>query len=267
MLSINQYLLTLANETFRIKTSSSEATKIDASINHLKSTLTSYFDEAVIGVIEFGSYKRDTVLPKAVDQLRDVDLMIIFDHSNLMVNPITYRKYIQDFSDFYYPRSSSFKDKPTVVLEFNHLRYDLVPAYRDTDFFGDDLFYIPDSDTEWKKTDPYGFHDKLERKNNNNKQLIKPLIRLLKDWNAKAGYPVSSFALEQYVVSTTYYFLDTLEEYFFDAIGSLDTSYSSATTNNKIKALKENANKVQRALENGDIKQALRWLSHILPLS
>jgi len=265
MLSINQHLHLLANESFCIKTSSSEAAKIDASINHLKSNLISYFDEAVIELIEFGSYTRDTVLPKAIDPLRDVDLMIIFDHSNLKVNPITYRKYIRDFSDFYYPRSSSFKAKPTVVLEFNHVRYDLVPAYRDTDFFGDDLFYIPESDMNWMKTDPYGFHDKLEKKNNNNKKLIKPLIRLLKAWNAKVGYPVPSFVLEQDVVATTYYFLNTLEEYFFDAIGSLDTSYSSESANNKVKALKENANKVQRALENGNAKQALRWLAHILP--
>jgi len=260
MISIDPILTSLANEKYRINTASPEAKKIDASVKHLKNNLSSYFDEALVEVIEFGSYKRDTILPKVIDPLRDVDLMVIFDHSNLKFNPITYRKHIQEFSDFYYPNSSSFKSKPTVVLEFNHLSYDLVPAHIDSDFFGDRVFYIPENDTDWIETDPHGFLGKINKKDENNKYLIKPVIRLLKAWNAKVGYPVSSFELEKEIVGITYYFLDTLEEYFFDVIDSLDA------TSNKIKALKENASKVRSAMENDDIKLATKWLAHILPM-
>lgn len=116
------------------------------------------------------------------------------------------------------------------------------------------------------QTDPHGFNVTLTEKNKNNKNQIKPVIRLLKAWNANAGYPVDSYELEKEIVNGTYYFIDTLEEYFFSTINNISSYRTTATANLKIASLKDNAKRVKAALENNNESQALTWLSHILPM-
>lgn len=263
-LSINNLLLKLSSEYY-INEDSQEAKKINASVQHLKSKLEVEFSDILVDIIPFGSYQRGTILPRKYDENSDVDIMIVFNHSDINVRPITYRKYLQDFSDLHYPNSLSFKSAPAVVLELNHIKYDLVPAYI-SEFLSSKTIYIPETDSDWISTDPHGFSNKITEKNKNNSNMIKPAIRLMKAWNAKVGYPITSYELEKMIVNDFYVFPSTLEEYFFNIIYWFSSDGLATASKKKIKSLKENAVKVRNALSDDKEKKALTWLAHILPI-
>ena len=262
-LTINEFLEDFANR-LRIDGLSDEGKKIDNSINHLISNLKNEFNDDIIEIKPFGSYKRGTNLSRRYDENSDIDLLVIFNHDNINYKPITYRKHLEDFSNIYYSNSLSFKAQPAVVLELNHIKYDLVPAYLSNNWFSKSL-YIPSSDTEWRTTDPDTFEDQLNEKDKKNNYMLKPVIRLLKAWNAKAGYPLQSYFLEKEVVDDVYIFPETLEEYFFNCIKNL-SSTDVNITDKKIGSLKRNAKKVRSALSNDKKRSAISWLSHILPI-
>lgn len=266
-LSINGKLLQLANEYY-ITYGSVEQKKIDASVATLISRLKAHFGSNVLSVVEFGSYKRDTILPRKYDEHSDVDLMIVYNHANLRVTPGTYRNYLIDFAEKKYSRSDVKKSIPTVVLELDHIKYDLVPAYEES-YLWSKTIYIPHNDSSWMITDPHGFSTELTRVNTENNSNIKKVIRLLKAWNAKAGYPIESYQLEQQIARIVYWVWGdkTLENYFFKAIEGLSSTVNgnSFYPNPKIILLKENAKRVKAYLEADNITGAKGWLAHILP--
>lgn len=269
MVSINAKLLQLANQYY-ISHGSAEQKKIDASVDNLKRQLRLHFAGNVSNIVEFGSYKRDTILPRQFDNLSDVDLMIFFNHASLQVNPGTYRNYLVRFSEERYSRSSVYKSSPTVVLELEHIKYDLVPAYEETKVWTTvKTIYIPKNDSAWMATDPHGFNSELTRVNTQYGSNIKKVIRLLKAWNAKVGYPIESFGLEKEIAGMTFWFCNSLEEYFFKTIENLSVYRDGNffTQNQKVSALKDNANRVKAALQADNIYSANLWLAHILPIN
>ncbi|MGS3140637.1 hypothetical protein ACB316_20885 [Aeromonas sanarellii] len=68
------------------------------------------------------------------------------------------------------------QSSPTIVLELNHIKFDLVPATMT--WLGE--LQIPDGYGGWMTTNPNDFNATLETKNKENKSLIKPSIRLFK---------------------------------------------------------------------------------------
>ena len=267
MLSIERTLKTLANDYY-ISKNSTEKEKIEASLRNIKTKLKQEFCSDIIDIVEFGSYIRKTNLPRQFDEKSDIDLMIVFNHDRLKWNPSTYRKHLLNFTDTYFPNSKSYKSSPTVVLELNYIKYDLVPAFqKDEGWFRRDMvMYIPETDTDWMETDPHGFSEDLDEVNAKYDFNVKRIIRLLKAWNGKAGYCLDSYSLEQ-EISEMNFSDDNLEEGFFYAIDSLSSYRNSASAERKIEALKDNAEKVEDALEDEDERTAMRWLGHILPLN
>lgn len=267
MESIEKLLKSLANEYY-ISKDSTEKAKIERSIKNIKTKLRQEFGNSIIDVIEFGSYIRKTNLPRKYDERSDIDLMIVFNHDRLDWNPLTYRKHLLQFTKNYFPNSNSYKSSPTIVLELNYIKYDLVPAHqRDEGWFSRDMvMYIPESYSDWLETDPHGFSDHLNEVNQNYDYNVKRIIRLLKAWNSKVGYPILSYELEQEIADMNFSD-DNLEEGFFYAIEELSTDRDSTNAKRKIESLQERAEGVKNALEDGDMKSALRRLSHILPLT
>ena len=267
-MSINGKLLQLANEYY-ISYGSLEQKKIDASVSTLISRLKIHFATNVVNIVEFGSYKRDTILPRKYDEHSDVDLMVIFNHGSLKVTPGTYRNYLIDFAEKKYSRSNVKKSTPTVVLELDHIKYDLVPGYEQTNLGYNKTIYIPQNDSSWMITDPHGFTNELTRVNTENGSNIKKVVRLLKAWNAKVGYPIESYHLEQQIARNVYWLWGdkTLENYFFAAIDGLSSVNSySFYPNPKIILLKENAKRVKACLQADNAIGANGWLAHILPI-
>lgn len=174
-MSVNSYLKVLGSE---LVLSSNEKNSITTSINSIKNKLTSYFGEEIIEKIVFGSYTRETILPRKADENSDIDLMVVFKNSN-NYKPQSFLNRLKSFAESKYSRSEVYQSSPTIVLELNHIKFELVPAYME---YGC-LYYIPKNSSEWMYTNPNSFNEKLIECNKNNSYKIKPIVRLLKHWN------------------------------------------------------------------------------------
>jgi hypothetical protein len=162
-----------------------------------------------------------TILPRKADSRSDIDYMIVFDNNN-GYKPQTFIDRLKRFAEAKYSTSEIAQSHPTVVLKLNHIKFDLVPAYEN--WWG--VLQIPapsSSYQDWMSTDPNGFNDDLTSKNQNNSNLIKPMIRLVKYWNAQNGYVYDSFLLEKSMVANSYWSCYNLKDYFFEAINDLQT--------------------------------------------
>ena len=271
MISINTLLRKFSDQLF-ISYNSDERKKIDNSINFLTEKLKNYFSNKINDVLIFGSYSRGTILPREFDDHSDIDLLVIFNSEEYNVQPVTYRNNLKKFADIYYPSSTSAKRAPSVVLELNHIMFDLNPCIiKESWVSSESIYQIPNSNTDWMKTEPAAFNEKLTKKNQEFNNNVKPVVRLLKYWNASHQYPFESYNLEQLIVENYYiskFFQDqedTIETGFFNSINKLTENYSFDTLDKRLESLKNNAEKIKNYLNNDDMENAKKWLKHIIP--
>lgn len=151
-MSVNTYLQGLGSS---LVLSSSERSSISTSVDTIKSRLTSYFGSSVTEKKLYGSYVRETILPRKADEKSDVDLMVVFSNP-YGYQPQTFLNKLKEFAEYYYSRSEIYQSSPTIVLELNHIKFELTPARVN---YGS--YYIPKSSSEWMYTDPDGFYSKL----------------------------------------------------------------------------------------------------------
>lgn len=210
--------------------SSTEQSSITTSISTLQSRMAAHFASGVIKQhFRFGSSTRGTILPRSMDDHSDIDYMIVFSENN--ATPQTYLNRLKTFVERYYATSEIRQSSPTIVLELNHIKFDLVPAT--TEWLGG--LQIPTKAGGWMGTNPNDFNATLEAKNKEHKSLIKPTIRLFKYWNATSGYPFESFEMEKWVCGLGFWWLTSQKDYFFTVIDNLNTSSSqSQWVNNEI---------------------------------
>ena len=195
-MSVNSYLSSCASN---LVLSSTEKDSISTSINTLETRLTSYFGYNIKEKFKFGSYTRGTILPRKVDDNSDVDYMVVFDNSE-NYKPQTFLNRLKKFAETKYSTSEIYQSSPTIVLELNHIKFELVPAYKS---WG--TYYIPDGKGGWMATYPNDFNNTLVEANNNNSYKIKPLVRLIKHWNVNVNYhDLTSYEIE--TPSTELYF-------------------------------------------------------------
>ena len=141
--------------------------------------------------------------------------MIVFNDDDSV--PQTYLDRLKRFAENYYGKSEIYQSSPTIVLELNHIKFDLVPA-KPGWFSG---YKIPNNAGGWLDTDPNDFNTKLEEKNKSNASLIKPTIRLAKYWNAINGYVYDSFSFEKWIVDLWFWNCTNQKDYFFSVIDKL----------------------------------------------
>ena len=132
-----------------------------------------------------------------MDANSDVDYMIVIADSSF--RPHTYLDRLRRFVECYYSRSEISQSNPTIVLSLNHFRFELVPAIDDW-ISGLQIPAKASDFQNWVETDPTGFNQELTKANKSHDYLIKPLIRVVKYWNSKNGYPFDSYLLEQDIV-------------------------------------------------------------------
>lgn len=204
--------------------SATEQSSIATSISTLQTRIGQHFANGVIKQhFRFGSSPRGTILPRSMDERSDIDYMIVFSENN--ATPQTYLNRLKSFVEKYYRTSDIRQSSPTIVLELNHIKFDLVPATITR--LGE--LQIPDGSSNWMTTNPNDFNATLEAKNKENKSLIKPSIRLFKFWNATAGFPFrSSFEMEKWVCGLNFWFQANQKDYFFAVIDNLNTSSAYA---------------------------------------
>lgn len=261
-LSINGTLRDLAYEYY-ITYDSSEDKSIKTSLESISKKLKVEFGTKVVSVIDFGSYKRDTILPRSYDDGSDVDVMVKLNHAALGNTPDTYRTWLLNFASKHFSFSSVYRDFPTVVVELAHIKFDLVPAYESTTWYGTTV-YIPNSRNEWQITDPAALTANLTRVNTQFNSIVKPIIRLLKAWNTREGKPFTSYELEEGIISMNFY-NENYQTGFFYAINQLTDDGKPQWAKDKIATLKKYKGYIETYLNLNDLERALLWLYYILP--
>lgn len=211
-MTVNSYLTNLAS---RLVLSQTEKDSIQTSISTLSSRLHWSMSSEIEEKFQFGSSTRGTILPRLADEKSDIDYMVVFDTTYNEFRPQTYLNKLRRFVDERYSTSEVSQSHPTIVLNLNHIKFELVPAVKDR-WYG---YKIPSPAADWSdwmETSPNGFNSKLTTANTTNNSQIKPLVRLIKYWNAKNGYPFSSYELEEYICNQTFYVCSQLKDYFYD---------------------------------------------------
>jgi hypothetical protein len=225
--------------------STDETTSIRTSIATLSTRLTSYFDKDISSQLRFGSSMRGTILPRKMDEHSDIDYMIVFADTTL--KPQSYLDKLKRFADAHYKSSETKQSHPTIVLELNHIKFDLVPAIS----YWAGGYQIPDRNAAWQTTDPTSFSNQLEQANKNSGSLLKPAIRVVKYWNAKRGYPLESFGLEKWMASLLYWNCSNLRDCVLHAFDQFVASgYSTKWIREEI----ERAQSLATAIRDWEVK-------------
>ena len=253
--SIDNYLRTISSYYY-LKNSSVETQKINISVSSLQKNLNSHFGDLIDRSFTFGSYERDTILPRKFDRKSDVDVMVVF--KNTSYTPETYRNQLKRFADkYYYLRYNSavVKSFPTITVQLNNINYDLVPAKEESSWFSGTTLQIPGKDG-WRDTNPHDVKENLTKANIKYNGIVRPLIRLMKAWNCNNGYPYDSYLLELEITGMSFSG-DTIETGLFYIADSLRITYTdSVIKRTKIAALKGCLSEVQQALDNDSLIRA-----------
>ncbi|NDY73111.1 nucleotidyltransferase [Desulfobacter hydrogenophilus] len=223
-MTVNSYLISLASG---LVLSSDEKASITKSISTLKIRLEAYFGGGITNHFQFGSNNRGTILPRKADSKSDIDYMIIFNTSDGKKTPQTYLNRLKRFAKNKYSTSEISQSSPTIVLSLNHINFELVPAV--SDWVYQIQIPSPASDwSNWMSTDPNGTNQALMDKNISENYKIKPLVRLIKYWNATHGHPYNSFSLERYIVNQFFGSCTTQKDYFYFFWSGFEYTYETA---------------------------------------
>lgn len=155
--SINTYLKDLSYRYY-LKNDSAEIVRMNSSLEGLLKNLDKELGILIKRRFVFGSYDRDTILPRTYDNNSDIDLMVVFNTTVYERTLETYRTWLNNFAVKYYKDrygSEVVRSFPTVTLKLGHIKYDLVPAKEETIFWTPSL-YIPNKGGSWQQTDPNG---------------------------------------------------------------------------------------------------------------
>lgn len=222
-MSINSKLVTFAQQELVLSHNDTERDKINASLSQLEKVLNNKLGNNIKEFIRFGSFTRNTILPRKYDPDSDVDLMVVFNTSSNKYTPGTYRKWISDIVSVAYPNSVSKKDFPVVKLLLNHIMFDIVPAYSEEYYYYNAKdYYIPSSNDNWRSTTPNDINSILASKNTSfGNNVIRNTIRLCKHWNAGAGYPFESYLMEKDILNLGHWTTEDTYGKFLSTMNSI----------------------------------------------
>ncbi len=194
-------------ETFRknIELTDSQRTKIQSSHIHLREKILQPLNY-VSHTFLTGSYKKKTLIKPA----NDIDAFVVlsgYDQYDITPNSIL-NKLKNDLQSSY-PNSKIKQNKPCVVIEFNHITFELTPAIEIESFWGHDSeFYIPNmnSSNEWQKIEnPRILEKSLTSANKSLNNKLNPLIKMMKKCKQYNNLDnVMSFEMEKMAIDQLY---------------------------------------------------------------
>jgi predicted nucleotidyltransferase len=238
--------------------SSDKKKKIDISIEYFKEKIWGHFQDRLLEVVVFGSYSRDTIIP-----IEDADVDIVAIYRTKEFQPETYLKQIKTFCEEIYPRSEIYQDHPTIVIDMEHIKFEVVPSY----YISTGVVKIPaphSKELKWVNTNPKDLITKVANKDKNNKNLILPIIRILKYWNILNQRPFSSFQIERAIVDKLFN-CTTLKDYFVSAISAIEEIASNDTQKKAIGKLKDKQRRLRILESNNLIEYIEQELNSFIP--
>ena len=240
--------------------SADEQAAINTSIATIRTRLKTYFGTALSEQLRFGSSTRGTILPRKMDQHSDIDYMVVYAEGGAVPN--TYLDRLRRFAEQHYSTSDIKQSSPSLVLQLNHIKFDLVPALK---VWGT-TYQIPEGSSAWRTTNPNDFNGQLDLLNQREMFKIKPMIRLLKYWNAEAGYVCDAYSLEKFVVMLSFYGVSNIRDYLFTAFDNLDLGSEQAQwRKDKLKRAKEIITDVRSLESNGFPNLAEAEVKRLIP--
>lgn len=260
-MNINSLLTRFAQEDLVLSYNQNERNKIDISLTRLENVLSDRLGDSVLDFIRFGSYTRNTILPRRYDPESDVDLLVLFDKENYDYSHTTYHKWILDTLTNAYPLSISKRSHPVVKLELNHIMFDVVPAYYENSFWTGQRFFIPDKKYGWKDTFPNDINSSLSQKNQSyGGNIVRNVVRLCKHWNAMYGYPYESYLMEKEIISTFFWYGDDLYTKFLSVLDNIAGNYAG------VRQALDSINRYKGSFfEKPDVNKQIFWLKKLLP--
>lgn len=234
-MSVNTYLQSLGSS---LVLNDKEKESIATSVANIKNKINAYFSD-VEEILVFGSYGRETILPRKADEKSDVDMMIVFKNPNGN-KPQSFLNRLKIFVESRYTRSEIHQSSPTIVLELNHIMFELTPAYVNNGL----KYYIPNGPSEWMYSNPTALANSILECNRNNAYKIKPVVRLLKYWNVqKNGRGYKSYLIETKVADNmkySYFNCTSYTEYLLKALTYINP-YGLDSKANSLKSTIEEA--------------------------
>ena len=194
-MSVNSYLNDVASQLI---VKGEEKDSIKKSIAVFSDRMEDYYSShESVGLNEikiYGSYHRDTNLPRKADGKSDVDIMLVMEDDGS--TPQTYLNRVRRAVEAKYSTSEIMQSSPTIVLQMNHIKFEIMPAIKDG------IYYIKNENNNWMPTYCATDLSNLSDANQANNNCIKPLIRLVKYWNASLNYKaLHSYEIEKSIVS------------------------------------------------------------------
>lgn len=255
-MSINNKLVNFAQQELILAHNDYERNRIIASLEQLEIVLKNKLGHNVDAFIRFGSFTRNTILPRKYDPKSDIDLMVVFNTANGKKTPGTYRRNLFDIISLAYPNSVSKKDFPVVKLELNHIMFDIVPAYSENILWNTNYF-IPGKEDTWRSTTPNDINKILSDKNQSfGNNIVRNTLRLCKCWNAGEGYPFESYPLEKKILDLIFFWGGDLYEKFTNTL-----NYIAGQRPGVRQAL----NYIDQYKRQNNEPKQLEWLQKLLP--
>lgn len=241
-----------------------EKDSIRTSIATIESRLNSYFGSKIKEQFIFGSYTRGTILPRTMDERSDIDYMVVLEDDG--ITPQSYLNRMKKFVEYHYYSSEIKQSHPTIQLNLNHITFELVPAQKSW-WSG---YKIPSNGfDDWISTDPNDFNQDLINKNKEYDYVIKPLIRLMKYWNAKNGYIYDSFKLEKWIIEQDFMgfsiYMPDLKTCFLKCFDKLGTGHLGQTNQNKVNRAKSIVEEVRNLEKEGYPASAEDKIKKLIP--
>ena len=268
MQTVNGYLNNMCTSLY---VNGDEREKIKKSIETISDRMDLYFgnpnrcEHKVIEKRIFGSFDRDTIISRAYDENSDIDYLIVFDDSENF-KPQTCLNWLRGFAEFWYSSSIVKQSSPTIVIELQNIKFELVPAYKDWN----GKIYIPKDDSNWQYTNIDDLNSNMILVNKKYDYLFKKIIRIVKYWNIKKNLKkYKSYQLEEYLtekfINSTCYCTDLLRmldwTFFYLKYYNYVDEYVSDRIDRAI-------NLIEKAKENnyvGDNEKAIECIKNILP--
>lgn len=230
-MSVTTYLRALAN---KLNIAENESDSIERSISTLSSRALAHFGVNLKEHFRFGSSVRKTMLPRRADSRSDVDYMFVLDNQ-ANNRPQTLIDRLKVFANSYYGTSEIYQSNPTVVLELNHIKFDLVPSFRQYDGASLQIPAPASSLSEWIYTYPLSLNSSMDEAHKRSGYELKPALRLLKYWNAHNGYIYNSFPLEEKMINAGLGYYEDVKLCFFAMIDLLASNSYSLPDYKKVK--------------------------------
>ena len=147
-----------------------------------------------------GSYIKNTMIRPP----SDVDIFVLINYGYDEITPNTVLSRLRRDLLASYPNSTIRQDKPCIVLDFNHCKFELTPAIKVDRYNNDSDYYIPfQGGNTWLYVEsPRLLEERLTNANQSLNGMLVPLIKMMKAYKRHNNLTdKKSFEMEEIAIA------------------------------------------------------------------